>query len=265
MKKYFCNVKTSMLVGLSYRVHFLVSVLSNILKIVLLYYMWFAVYGMSHDKIINGSSFSETFTYVVLATGIYSFLQVWLEWRISPEIINGNIAVRLIKPIDYQVSMLAEALGASINNLVVITIPTIIIVYIIEPKGISLGINIVFFLISLVFSYLLNFCIDFSIGLMAFYTESIWGISAMKETIVLFLSGAMIPVYFFPEKLRTIVKYLPFQSIYNSPIQLLQNNVSSVSQMVNIILLQIIWTIALLLLTRVFYVYVTGKLMINGG
>ncbi|WP_072947851.1 MULTISPECIES: ABC transporter permease [Ruminococcus] len=254
-----------MLIGLSYRVYFFVSILTNIISIVLYYYMWLAVYDFDKKKVINGSTFSETFSYVVIAMGIYSFLQVWLEWRIQPDVISGNISVKLIKPIDYQFSLLSEALGASINNFIAITIPTLVLVLIISPSGIVLGRNIFFFVISMIFSYFLNFCIDFIIGLTAFYTESIWGISTTKEAIVLFLSGAVIPLYFFPEKIRTVIEMLPFRYIYNVPIQMLQNSYGSTSQMFTAVFMQLFWTIVLICISRIMYLCIVKKLMVNGG
>ena len=265
MKKYLYYVKNSILIGLSYRVYFFVSILTNVLTILLYYYMWFAVYDSDKEKVINGSTFSETFSYVVIAMGIYSFLQVWLEWRIQPDVISGNIAVKFMKPVDYQFSLLSEALGASINNFIAITIPTLILVLIISPSGISIGINILFFIISLFFAYFLNFCVDFTVGLSAFYTESIWGIAMMKETIVLFLSGAVIPFYFFPEKMRKVVEMMPFRLIYNVPIQMLQNSYNSVWQMCEAIMMQAVWTIILLCVSRVIYLCVAKKVTVNGG
>lgn len=265
MRKYLYYIKNSMLIGLSYRVYFFVSILTNIISIVLYYYMWLAVYDFDKEKVINESTFSETFSYVVIAMGIYSFLQVWLEWRIQPDVISGNIAVKLMKPIDYQFSLLSEALGASINNFIAITIPTLLLVLIISPTGIVLGKNIIFFIISMVFSYFLNFCVDFIIGLSAFYTESIWGISTTKEAIVLFFSGAVIPLYFFPEKIRIVIEFLPFRYIYNVPIQMLQNSYDGMWQMCEAILIQVFWTIVLLCISRVIYLCVVKKLMVNGG
>lgn len=265
MKKYLYYVKNSILIGLSYRVYFFVSILTNVLTILLYYHMWFAVYDSDKEKIINGSTFSETFSYIVIAMGIYSFLQVWIEWRIQPDVISGNIVVRFLKPVDYQLTLLSEAFGASINNFIAITIPTLILVLIISPSGISLGLNIIFFFISLFFAYLLNFCIDFTVGLSAFYTESIWGIATMKETIVLFLSGAVIPLYFFPEKMRTVIEMMPFGLIYNVPIQMLQNKYNSVEQMFKTIMIQAVWAIILLCVSRVIYLCIVKKNTANGG
>ena len=47
------------------------------------------------------------------------------------------------------------------------------------------------------------------------------GLNMVKECIVLLLSGASIPLAFFPEALRNIVQYLPFRCIYDTPLNVL--------------------------------------------
>ena len=76
-------------------------------------------------------------------------------------------------------------------------------------------------------SIIINYCIDFFVGTICIYTESIWGINIMKQVIVLLLSGATIPIAFFPETLKKIVYYLPFQSIYNAPLTILLDKTQS--------------------------------------
>lgn len=61
-------------------------------------------------------------------------------------------------------------------------------VYFLTDGTIHLGVNLLFFLVSVPLALTINFCIDFFIGTVCLYTQSVWGINIMKEVIVLLLS-----------------------------------------------------------------------------
>lgn len=265
MKKYWSMLKNSFMVGTVYRAHFFFSIIGNLIYVLLLYFLWKAIYAGSVTATINGHTFNETFLYIALAMGIFSFLQCWTEWGMSREIITGDVIVRLMKPIDYQTSTLFDTAGASILNFLLITIPTIAIVIFVFKGNIPFGINIVYFLISVCLAYFINFNLDFSIGLTAFKTESIWGISTTKEVVVLFFSGASIPLYFFPEGLLKVIEFLPFQAIYHTPLTLLLNPGLPITEVAKMMAIQVFWILILSLLARIFFLRASRVLMINGG
>ncbi len=265
MKKYFSMLKNSFMVGMTYRAHFFFSILGNLIYLLLLFFLWKAIYAGAPDSMINGHTFNQSFLYISMAMAMFSFLQCWTDWGMSREIISGNIIVRLMKPIDYQLSTLFDTAGQSLLNLILITIPTVIIVIFVFKVDIPFGMNIFFFLISLFLAYFINFSLDFSIGLSAFKTESIWGIAMTKEVIVLFFSGASVPLYFFPDVLASITSYLPFQAIYHTPLTLLLNPGLPIFEVAKMMVVQLFWILVLTVFARFFFVRSSRVLMINGG
>ena len=76
---------------------------------------------------------------------------------------------------------------------------------IITRGAIRIGLNVVWFIVSVVLALIVNFNIEVFVSTICLYTESTWGINIVKESIVLLFSGATIPLAFFPEPLRQIV------------------------------------------------------------
>ena len=111
----------------------------------------------------------------------------------------------------------------------------------------------------------INNSIDFFVGGICLYTESIWGINMMKQVIVLLFSGATIPIAFFPDTLKTIVYYLPFQSIYNAPLSIMLSTNPNSSATANTLLLQLFWCIALNIISAVFWKISIRQITVNGG
>ena len=111
----------------------------------------------------------------------------------------------------------------------------------------------------------INFCIDFFIGTVCLYTQSIWGINIMKEVIVLLLSGATIPLAFFPDTLRRIVSYLPFQSIYNTPLTILIRDSMPLTETLTMLGIQLFWALVMFLVSDLFWRRSMRVITVNGG
>ena len=106
---------------------------------------------------------------------------------------------------------------------------------------------------------------DFLIGLISFHTESIWGISTMKDTVIVLLAGAVIPLPFFPESIRNIVMWLPFQAIYNLPLKILTEKSYTFADFGVILLQQLFWIVALIIISRLCFKKASKAITINGG
>jgi ABC-2 type transport system permease protein len=99
------------------------------------------------------------------------------------------------------------------------------------------------------------------------YTESTWGVNIVKETIVLLLSGATIPLAFFPEGLRKAVEYMPFRAVYDIPLTILlkKNGTDSYDGLLEKFGVQIIWGIVLCILGNLFWNHAVKRITVNGG
>lgn len=264
MKRYWGISKGSILESFVYRGHFVFTLIGNVLYIVLIYFLWGAIYRNSGDS-INGMSFNDTFMYLTLATAIYNLMMTWADWDMSRTMVSGNITQQLIKPTNYQMFKLFENFGAAVVNFILLFLPSLVLVVFVFQGRIAMGWNLLFFMISILIAYIINFSLDFMTGCLSFYTESIWGISMTKEVIVLLLSGAVIPLPFFPEAIRQIVEFLPFQAIYNIPLQILINNALEMGQILSYIAIQLTWAVVMSVAGSLFFHKASRVITVNGG
>lgn len=257
--------KTSFQEASAYRAFFIFSIISNLIYTLIIYFLWNAIYSSAESDVINGMTFEQTFVYLSLAGSMSLILTTYIEWGMSREIKTGNITRYFTRPVDFQFQIYSKSFGDVISSFIIMFIPSFIIAYIFSSGGINLGVNIPFFIISFVLAALINITIDFLIGLICFYTESVWGISIMKETIVLLLSGGVIPLAFFPDKLRHIVEFLPFQAIYNLPMQILTNKSYALADYGKDLLIQVFWVAVLIVFSRICCKQAVKAVVINGG
>jgi ABC-2 type transport system permease protein len=263
LKRYQGIVLGSFMTNLAYPVSFFMTLITNLIYIVVLYFLWKAVY--SGTLTLHGMTFHQTFIYVALGGTIIVLFQTWTDHHISWRILNGVISLDLAKPLDFQLMILASEIGMLLMRGVAITLPSILAILAFVQGDMLVGINIPFFLMSLVGAFLLIFAIDFTVGLTAFYTEALWGISASKEVLINFLAGGLLPLAFFPEGARQVLSVLPFQAIYSIPLQIATNASLSVNDYVKMIAVQAFWAVVFVAGSRLIFARVIKRLTINGG
>jgi ABC-2 type transport system permease protein len=87
----------------------------------------------------------------------------------------------------------------------------------------------------------------------------------MKQVIVLLFSGATVPLAFFPEPLKTITYYMPFQSIYNAPLSILLNAHPDAKTVVTTLGTQLVWCVVMSVISRAFWKVSVRQITVNGG
>lgn len=253
--------------SLQFRLGTFVTLFANLIYLVLVYYLWKAIYDSAGTDVVNGMSFNDTMIYLILATALFNFLEMFVVWDMSRAIQSGKIILDLLKPMKYRRYTFWSYSGAHVMQFILSFVPTFIVVMIVTGGAIHIGLNMIWFMISVIFALLVNFNIEMIVATICLYTESTWGINIVKETIVLLLSGASIPLAFFPDSLARIVKYLPFRAVYDTPLSiLLQKNGSD--EWLGLFSLwgqQIIWIVILSVAGTLFWNHSVKKITVNGG
>jgi ABC-2 type transport system permease protein len=265
LKKYLTLTRAGIMVSLQFRASLFVMVLGNLLYLIVVYFLWKAIYASSPSDTVNGMTFSDTLIYVVLATALFNFMEMYTVWQMGRAIQSGAIVLDLLKPMEPRSYLFWTYSGNFVVNFFSTFLPTFIVVCIVTHGAVPLGINLVYFIISVIMSIMINYSIDYFVGTICLYTESIWGINIMKQVIVLLLSGATIPIAFFPEPFKTIAMYLPFQSIYNAPLTLLLNGSPDIRDVAEILGTQLLWCIVTYIISKLFWKVSLRQITVNGG
>lgn len=265
LSKYFSMMRCGILSQLQFRGEMILTFIGNLFYLLLVYYLWKAIFASSGTDVVNGMTFQDTMIYLVFAVSLLNFMEIWLVWDMGRSIQDGKIVLDLLRPMSYRSFLFWDASGWIVCKFFTTFLPTAIVVYFVSEGRIQLGLNIPLFCVSVIFSILINFYINFIVGTVCIFTETIWGINIMKEVVVGLLSGATIPLAFFPEVLSNVVMLLPFQSIINSPMSILLGNVSSVKGVLITLGIQLLWVVLLGIFSEMFFRFSVKKITVNGG
>ena len=249
--------------NLTYREHFVTSVIMDIVFFFILYFLWKAIYAEQSQ--IAGLSFQQTYVMLALSSCLFRTLSSGTEWDMCYSMMSGDIIIRMVKPVDYMMQLLAEKVGMTLTMMMTHTIPVFLIISLLFPGVIHFGWNFLLFLLCMCISFFVMFTFEFIIGVVTFYTESVWGISTIKDILISFFAGVEVPLAFFPEWLGAIANVLPFKSLYNDPIQVLLNTTLNGRDYARIIGFELMWAVLFLVIARGMYEVMKKKIVVNGG
>jgi len=246
-----------------YRFEFWLRLFSIFLTMYGIYWIWKVLYTQRPGAF--NVSFGQMVTYGVLGMALEIFLDVGPEWYIATQVRTGAIDTDLMKPLDFHLHMLARSSGEMLFSLGVLALPTFLIGHFLFelqlPRDATTGL---LFAISLVFGFLVFFHLGFLLGMLALVTLDIRSISWAYYSLVSFFAGQMIPLWLFPQTLRSIAEVLPFKSVYYIPISIYIGTFSG-SSAIQAIGFQIIWVLALVLISRWAWSKVHTRLIVQGG
>lgn len=265
IKRYLSLTRAGIIESLQFRLSAFIMVVGNVLYLIVIYFLWKAIYASADTDVVNGMTFNDTLIYLVLATALFGFMEMYTVWQMGRAIQSGEIILKLLKPMDARRYLFWSYSGNFVVNFFFTFLPTFILVAALTHGAVPLGINLLWFTLSVVLAIIINFSIDFIVGTICIYTESIWGINIMKQVIVLLLSGATIPLAFFPDNMRKVVDWLPFQSIYNTPLTILLESDPAPGDVLPAIGLQLCWAVLMTVIGCLFWKHALKQITVNGG
>ena len=210
-----------MLITFSYKFAIFAWILGDLVQIVIFCFLWVAVYAFSPTASINGFTLTTMLAYVVTSRIISNLVSSQSFFTVGEDIRTGSIANSLIKPINYRIALSFSSIGSYLGGFLVaflpVYIPAIVILHFALGVAFPLWYNLLFFILSSFLAMLIIDAFDFMIGQMAFFTGALFGIMLVKSAVYGFLSGAMIPLSFFPAWAQNIFLFLPFASMLQTP------------------------------------------------
>ena len=246
------------------------------LQVACLVFLWIAVYNNSTngmDSIINGFTFKDMITYLVMIN-IFTFVSFDgnTSWTINQEIKDGTIAMAFVKPISYRKRFIFTNLGVVSTMILMFGIPSFTIAYIvfyfmgyIEIISVwSFLLYLFLFLIAQLIATMLNDVINYIFGFLCFYTTAGFGLNTIRQVIVNFLSGTLIPLSFFPGIFERIVSLMPFAGMAQNPVLIMLMKVSYLDAF-KLIGIGFIWLLILELFGWLLFNHASKKITVQGG
>ena len=251
-KKFNSLIRMGFKDALAYRFHFYVTLMTSPLQLIIYYFLWHSIFNYSGQEIIQGFTFGGIIAYyalnMVVAFFTWSHVDEWLE----NDVRYGGLLNDLLRPIKIKYSYFFTSVGISSLAIFLEMTPFFLIAVFFFGVEIAPLFYFLTFLISIVLALILNFFISYLVGMTAFWFKRIGGIRRVRRALVVFLSGGMIPLTFFPGTFQKIFAYLPFQYIRFIPINIYLGTYPYLKTL-TLIGVQVVWIIILYLIAELIW------------
>lgn len=232
------------------------------------YFLWMAIYGSADTPSLGGLTRQEMVIYVFMVYVTSSLVTISISDWVSDDVVKGTVAMNLIKPMDYRMSLIVRGMGQMVHRFLS---PGIFVwigleLYRVFAMKLPLtGIGQIFlYLLSCMMSYLIYVLFDFCFGMIAFFTTYIFGMLLAKDALLGFLTGQLIPLSFFPQSVEKVFGFLPFSSMVYTPVMIYLGKYQG-RELAFALGRQAVWVIVLYALGSLIWRKVTKRLVVLGG
>lgn len=198
----------------AFRSHMAASLLVGPVMFLVQVFIWKAIYE-GHDT-LNGLTYQQMLTYYGVASLIHYISFDFADWNLQMLVRSGKFVTFALRPLPHWLFALAQKIGHRSLALWVEVLPVLLLFIFV------FGVNLQpaapgWALLSILFSFLMNFMVNYCVGLTAFWLIRAEGIRRVFLLLKDICAGVFIPLSFFPEVLQKILFFLPFQFITYLP------------------------------------------------
>lgn len=253
---------------LAYKIAFFMRIFGGLVQVFILASLWDAIFRSSSASNLGGYDHAGILSYVVVSWFVGQMVSVGVEWTVAMEIRQGQIAVNLIRPVNYFARLLAECGGHVLLNFVSVVLPGWILLQALLGFGLGLPLpdpgRVGLFLLSLGFAFTLSFLVNFLFALSAFWLTYVFGFIMLKIALMRLFTGELIPLAFFPAGVGRVFEYLPFAGMVSTPVGLYLGTYTGAGAL-RVLAVQAAWTLILLAATRLAWKGAIRRLTVSGG
>jgi len=234
----------------------------TLLTMIVFVYFWRAVYG--NASVLGGMQLSQTITYILFARMLAPLVETRTIFFFGFMIRQGQVAVELTRPLDMQARFLVESFSEMLVFLVQ-RLPLFLLAVLFFDMQLptSPALWLAFF-ISLLLGQAVLFLFDWMFACLAFYVTETWGLSVVRVAAGSFFSGALVPLVMMPAWLQNVAATLPFAQALAVPISFV-SGIHTLADAPRLWLIQIVWLLALLMLSRLVFNIAVRKVTVQGG
>ena len=249
--------------ALQYRGNYVLGMVSSLALVLAMFFFWQAAFAGRPS--VAGYTWAQTKTYLLIGYLAGNLVAFSSEARVSNRILTGDVISDLLLPVDFQWARLSETLGAvaaqGVPALLVTMAVGVAFSGVLPPHGVGAFLAAAF---ALALGVVLKSAIIYVSALACFWTTNYVGIAWARAAVTNLLSGALIPLAFFPPALAATLRWLPFAGITDTPARLYLGQLTGEHAAVAVAA-EIAWTGVILLLGRALWRVATAEVSIHGG
>ena len=244
ISKYWQLNKTFLQRHIAYRARVCIWIIADVANFLVFPFVWLAVYGSRET--LAGYAKADMVTYYMVIMFISVACTSHISRHMKDDIIKGNLNAILVQPMRYlffrtihEVSyrILATGIAIALFGAAFFLFPA----YMRFPSSPA---SLIFFLLSLFFSFYFSHLMQLFVGLSSFWLGDNTGPDRLRHIVEKVFSGEIAPLVFFPPLLQSIAGILPFQFLSYVPAQIFVGQLT-MQEMRHVVFIASMWAAGL--------------------
>lgn len=246
---------------LAYKTDFLLRSAFLLLILFVFAQLWTAAYDGDALKVIGGFAMKEIVWYLVFTEAL-TMAAPPLTARVEEEVKNGDIAIRLVRPMSYLGYHYASYLSEAAVRFAVNLIAGSLIAWCLVGAP-DFGMGWLALLALAAGALTVAFLLSAAVALCAFWVEETSGLQFVLQKLQFTIGGMLLPIDLMPEWLQRACAWLPFQAALYLPARAAVHYDGSL--LLRYAGIQAAWIVGLGLLATWIYRRGAKRLHVNGG
>lgn len=218
ISKYSETAKVLFKAQIVYRFSTIVSMVFTISRIVFAYILWSAIFDTKAE--VAGFTLNAMLTYYIIASFMTQLDQSGgFSGKIADEIRTGTFSKYMVRPINVFASFTFEAIGVSAFLFSFNLIAAIVWIFLFRIEFVFSGdmVSILSAILILGMGLLFMMQLNYFIGILAFKFMDVWMFNMIKDNLLHFMTGALMPLSLLPAGLLMIMRFFPFYYVVYLP------------------------------------------------
>ncbi|MEK4509631.1 ABC transporter permease [Paenibacillus sp. FSL K6-2524] len=262
MRKYWEMAKSQIQLDTAYTAWYWARSASIIMRMLIIYAFWHAVY--ENRTTISDMPLDTMITYIVLATLLGNYVS-GVGGQLANQVRDGSVAIELMRPYNLLDKLVALDLGSKISGTIRETFPLLLVAFLfLHINSPTSWLSLLLFIISALLGIFIGTQLDLIIGILAFWLHYVWGLRVLRDAILAFFSGVLVPITMFPSWLQMVSNFLPFQSMVYVPVAIYTGQIEGIAAL-QAIVIQLVWLVVIIVGIRLAWSFAIRKVTIFGG
>jgi len=261
MRGYRALARATARAALAYRFNLLLGLGAVLVQLVASLAVWRVILAQSP---VHGFTWPQMQAYLLVAFAAGTVVSALGDFRMAFRILDGDVALDLVKPVDYQKARLAETIGGLWIELVLVGVVVGVTLAVAGGVDAPAGATLALFLVSMLLLVPLKFLIVYVSTLACFWTQNFTGVQWARVAVINLLSGALIPLAYLPGWLATVAQWSPFAGLTSTPALIFLGRVD-VRHGLELVAVQLGWVLVLWFGARLVWRAGLRRLTVNGG
>lgn len=212
--------------ALAYRVGMLMTLVTFPILLIIYYFVWLSIFGVSETDTIAGYTFEQMVSYYIITLAMLTLIWNPIIHELHQGVRQGDFIRFVVKPLSYPFYGVIHSIGGRSLAFVLEFAPLMIFMGMLFGSSFVLTGNLLLFLCAVVIAFVLFHLLSLLMGSLVFWLTNPNGITWFQQVLRFIFAGGLLPLTFFPEVMHKFLLFIPFPYFNFIPATIFVGNTS---------------------------------------